>query len=197
MKDASSIGWLVPWRFQHTIPVMESSLTVVYPEYFIYKTNITGNPMMVQSETSSRPLRFGSYQTTQRSIRWYAKNLPAFRNEPYTKSYSENLTRLTFELSRVTFPGYQEEITPTYESLTEKLLERDDFGRALANTSLMKKASEEVTRGLTDDLSKVRLFTSIYPKRSFGTELRITQLRNLSAVLNRRKRVTVQTLTCC
>jgi hypothetical protein len=156
MKDASSIGWLVPWKFQHTIPVMESSLTVVYPEYFIYKTNITGNPMMVQSETSSRPLRFGSYQTTQRSIRWYAKNLPAFRNEPYAKSYTENLTRLTFELSRVDHPDFQEEITPTYESLTKKLLERDDFGRALGNTLLMKKVTEEVTKGLNDDLSKVR-----------------------------------------
>jgi hypothetical protein len=154
MKNASSR--LVPWEFQHPIPVMETSLTVVYPEYFIYKTNITGNPMMVQSETSSRPLRFGSYQTTQRSIRWYAQNVPAFRNEPYTRSYGENLTKLTFELSRVDHPDLQKEITPTYESLTEKLLERDDFGRAIGNTALMKKETEEVIKGLNDDLSKVR-----------------------------------------
>jgi hypothetical protein len=107
MKNPSSIRRLEPWTFQYPIPVMKTSLTVTYPEYFLYKTNITGNPMIVQTETSSRPLRFGIYLTTQRSVHWYAEDVPAFRTEPYTKSYNENLTRLTFELARVDHPDFQ------------------------------------------------------------------------------------------
>lgn len=152
-----AVASLVPWQFQKSIPVINTSLTVAYPDFFIYKTNITGSATMVQSTTSTENLIFGGQSAKARRFIYYARNVPAFSEEPYMKSLSENQTILTFELATVNFPGSsREEITPTYETLTEKLLKRDDFGLAINKAVSLKKKAVEITMGLTDDLSKVK-----------------------------------------
>jgi hypothetical protein len=52
LKDYA-VNILVPWAFQSDIPVIGSSLTVAYPEYFIYKSIISGSATSVFRTTSS------------------------------------------------------------------------------------------------------------------------------------------------
>jgi hypothetical protein len=86
---------------------------------------------------------------------WKAEHLPAFRVEPFIKSKKEHLTKLSFELTRIDFPGsVYRELTPTYENLTSKLLERVDFGKA-ALTNL-KSVTEKITAGQLNDLEKLK-----------------------------------------
>jgi transglutaminase-like putative cysteine protease len=156
MKD-ESIYTLVPWVFQTSIPIVSSSLIVVYPEFFTYKTIISGNPLLVKSDMISRDQFFGGQRTKVRTYTWSAQNVPAISDEPFIKSLRDNQTRLSFELASVSFPNSSfEEISPTYATLTKKLLERDDFGMALKNSSFLKSMAEKVTAGLNDDLSKVK-----------------------------------------
>ncbi|HEX2968319.1 MAG TPA: DUF3857 domain-containing protein [Bacteroidales bacterium] len=152
-----AISSLVPWVFQASIPVQRTGLTVVYPGYFIFKTSLSGNALLIKPETASKQQNIGGEMTTVYTQRWSAMNVPAFRQEPYMKSINENLTKLTFELSSVNFPGSRkEEITPTFETLTEKLLERSDFGEAILKAATLKKNAVEITKGLNDDLSRVK-----------------------------------------
>lgn len=151
-----AVASLVPWQFQKGIPVINTSLTVSYPDFFLYKTDITGNAALVQTANSTENLNFAGESAKARKISFYAQNVPAFSQEPYMKSIRDNQTMLTFELSSVNFPGSsREEITPTYETLTEKLLKREDFGYAIDKAATLKKKADEITAGLTDDISKV------------------------------------------
>lgn len=151
-----SVASLVPWQFQRSIPVISTSLTVSYPEFFIYKTNITGNASQVQVQTSTDNLNFAGQSAEARIFTYYAQNVPAFSEEPFMKSTRDNQTMVTFELASVNFPGSsREEITPTYETLTEKLLTRPDFGYAIDKAVSLKKKALEITAGIQDELSKV------------------------------------------
>jgi hypothetical protein len=146
---------LVPWEFQSDIPTRASALTISYPEYFIYKNIISGDAMAVRSSVKhSKSYLYGESMDVINNT-WYVNDMPAFMAEPYIKSQKEHLTKITFELGSVNFPHQSvEEVTPTYKTLTTKLLERDDFGQPLKSkfTSLAKK----LTSGMTDDLSKLK-----------------------------------------
>ncbi|MBG0860607.1 MAG: DUF3857 domain-containing protein [Bacteroidales bacterium] len=148
---------LVPWEFQSDIPVASSSITVAYPEYFTFKNIISGSAKSVYTTSSTTQSTFFRERMKVNVFTWYVQNMPAFRNEPYIKSREENLTKIDFELASVSFPGSSlEEITPTYQTLTEKLLKRSDFGIALTKTGFLKQKAIELTSGLNDNVSKLK-----------------------------------------
>lgn len=154
--SGGSLSILVPWEFQSDIPVVKGSLTIVYPEYFEYKSIISGSAELVtRSGSTSRSFFLGRDVRVNNEL-WYVNNLPAFKEEPVIKSKKEHLIKIDFELASVTLPNSTfEEITPTYETLTQKLLDRSDFGIALRKTSFLKKDALEVTAGIKDELLKL------------------------------------------
>jgi hypothetical protein len=156
LKD-NAVFILVPWEFQSDIPVIGSSITVAYPEYFVYKSVITGSSTLVNFRESASDSYFGREPVKLFAKTWYAQNMPAFKEEPFIKSKKEHLTKISFELASVNMPGSSyEEITPTYATLTKKLLEREDFGTALKRTAFLKKTTADLTKGLKDDMAKLK-----------------------------------------
>lgn len=145
----------VPWEFQSDIPVIKSSFTAYYPDAFTYKNIISGSAGdVLTSESSANSMFFGRSVNT-RIRNWSAKNVPAFRPEPDILSKKEHLNKITFELTSVDFPNISLlSITPTYANLTEKLLDRDDFGTPLKTN--LKSLAEEITGGSSDELTKLK-----------------------------------------
>jgi transglutaminase-like putative cysteine protease len=154
--NSNSVYRLVPWKFQTGIPVVSSSITVAYPEYFLYKSIVNGSAQLVSSSASTKDISFLGRNVIMHTISWFTSNMPAFVPEPFIKSRDESLTGITFELSKVDLPGFSQEVTPSYQTLTTKLLERDDFGKALAKSSFLKKKVEEITTGSVSDIDKVK-----------------------------------------
>jgi hypothetical protein len=150
-----AIAGLVSWQFQHGIPVESSSLTVTYPDAFVYKSLISGSSKDVQTDFSkSKTNFFGEYVSASVNT-WLSANVPAFRREPYILSEKEHLTKVTFELARVDFPNITlNDISPTYERLNTKLLDREDFGTAI-NTNFKSLASQ-ISSGSSDELAKLK-----------------------------------------
>lgn len=153
-KD-NAVYTLVPWSFQSDIPTITSSLTIAYPEACVYKNTISGSSKLVNlKSTISTGSVFGRVDNVINST-WYTQNMPAFRDEPFSKSEEENMTSISFELASINFPGSSfEEITPTYASLTKKLLERDDFGKPLKTN--LGSIAQEITKEQKDDLSRIK-----------------------------------------
>jgi transglutaminase-like putative cysteine protease len=151
----SSLFSLVPWEFQSDIPTAYSSLTITYPEACTYKSIISGSSSDVRTSrlrTSDMVFGRSGYALTDS---WSIHDMPAFREEPYIKSKTEHLTRVSFELERFDLPGIvSKEITPTYATLTSKLLEREDFGTVLHVN--LKDIAGNITAGVTDDLAKLK-----------------------------------------
>jgi hypothetical protein len=156
-QSTEIISSLFPWSFQSTIPVKLSSVSVAYPEFFVYKSIISGNPKLIKFNSSTWKEYFAGKQTNINMFKWSAENVPAFSEEPFIKNVTDNKTRMTFELASVKFPNSSlEEISPNYNTLTKKLLERDDFGRNLKGNHHLTKDAKRVTTGLTDDIEKVK-----------------------------------------
>ena len=151
----SSISSLVSWQFQYGIPVMNSTLTVSYPDAFVYKSLISGSSMDVHTDFSKSSSNFFGESVSVSVNTWLATDVPAFRKEPFILSENEHLTKVTFELARVEFPNISyKDISPTYERLNTKLLDRDDFGTALKTN--FKSLAGQITNGAQDELSKLK-----------------------------------------
>lgn len=151
----NAIYTLIPWAFQSDIPVMSSSLTLSSPEACVYKHIISGSAKDIGTKTSLTEAYFFGERVNVITTTWFAQNIPAFRDEPYIMSKKEHLTKLSFELASINFPGSSyKEITPTYATLTTKLLEKDDFGRALKTD--FKSLAERITIGQNDNLTKLK-----------------------------------------
>jgi transglutaminase-like putative cysteine protease len=150
-----SVYNLLPWIFQQEIPVAYSSITVKYPDTFEYKHIISGQPAKVNMKSSTSGSTFFGEFVDINILTFSAADVPAFRNEPYILGENEHLTKVSFELAKVTFPNLATmEVTPSYKTLTERLFERSDFGDQL-NVNL-KSLAEKITRPYTDNLSKFR-----------------------------------------
>ena len=146
---------LVPWQFQHGIPVVSSSLTVTYPDAFVYKSLISGSSEDVQTDFTQSSTHFFGEAVTATVSTWFSTDVPAFRSEPYILGKKEHLTKVTFELARVDYPNITyNDISPTYEKLTTKLLDREDFGTAI-NTNF-KSLATQITSGESDELAKLK-----------------------------------------
>lgn len=154
-KADNFISQLVPWKFQAEIPVIFSSITVAYPDFFKFKADVSGSAEYVKIKRSTGKNYFRSEQVTMLSETYYALNVPAFRYEPNIKSANEHLAKISFELAGLSRDeSYYKEISPTYLTLTKTLMERDDFGVPLKTN--LKSLAEKLTLDIKDNLSKVK-----------------------------------------
>ena len=185
LKSGGAVNTLVPKLFQQTIPVKASSLTLVYPDYFTYKTNITGKPELVHMASSSKNQLYFGEMVDMITSTYTAVDVPAFREEPYIKSSFENLTKVQFELASVNLPNYTEEITPTYQNLTKKLMERTDFGTPITNYSFANKLVEELIAGAVSEREKFnRIYSYVTDKLIWNGQEDYTTSKALKKVIS-------------
>lgn len=147
----------IPWEFQSNIPIKYSELTAKYPDFFNYKGIIKGDFSKIAKKNESEKVFFGGYSTTMHTDKWIGANIPAFTEEPYITGQKDHLLKLEFELVGVNFSNRRyQEFTPTYDKISEKLLERSDFGGQLQNVNFLEKYTSELTKGLPDNISKLK-----------------------------------------
>ncbi len=154
LRNAALIR-LIPWEFQHEIPVLKSSFTVAYPDAFVYKSLILGSAKDIQTRNARDEVSFFGQGTTESIFTWSATNVPAFRPEPFILNNNEHLTKLSFELASVEFPNISyNDLSPTYERLNDRLFDMEDFGIPL-NTNFRALVTG-VTSTSDDELTKLK-----------------------------------------
>lgn len=82
------------WNFQQEIPVVHSELFLESTQYIKFNKNYFGYIPLDESKNNH----------------WIAKNVPAFKSEPFITSSKNYRTRLEFDVKEVSFPG----LTQTY-----------------------------------------------------------------------------------
>jgi transglutaminase-like putative cysteine protease len=152
-----SYFFLYPWVFQHEIPVQYSDYTVKFPALFRYKYQGYEGDLKFNFSQKENSLRIGSISTSEITYKWTVGNVPAFKAEPFMASEDDFLARVEFELEGIDWPNYgYEQATPTYEKLAEKLLNDENFGGPIKSSGFLKKIVAEITKGITNDLDKVK-----------------------------------------
>jgi hypothetical protein len=166
------------WEFQSTIPTQWSEYRSSIPEFYHYDKYMQGYigldineskevPSSITITTSERTGGQGfssvksSFNTDkidfkEEKSRWVAKNVPAFKAEPFITTYKDYISKMNFEMAYTKFP--EQPIKPimgSWEEINKKYTESEDFGKAITGNGFLKKTVEELMVGTTTNQERI------------------------------------------
>jgi hypothetical protein len=133
------------WRFQDVIPVRWSELNIEYSKYIDFRKNYFG--FVPLSESSSD--------------RWVAKDVPAFKVEPYMTNTDNYLTRFEIEVLSISIPpgsnssGFYREYSTTWEAVNSRLLQSGHFGLAMQGCMFLNNKVKEIEQANSTPMDKL------------------------------------------
>jgi hypothetical protein len=142
------------WYFQQEIPILLSDFSLDIPEYFDYKINhqslvkidLVSNTVKRQTFTgiasSSDVSRADSYNFSCNTVarRWLAKDVFAFKNEPFITTSDDYITKIEFELRSTNFPSDMvRNYSNSWQKITTELAESESFGKMLRPSNYSKE----------------------------------------------------------
>lgn len=162
---------LQSWYFQGQYPRLWSEYTVDLPEFFNYVVLFQGYQDLFDKAVKNNS---SSYSVTQQggtqqsqtlhisagvtSTRWMMKNVPALKQEPFTSSLSNHISKLNFQLSQYRFPNEPvEEKMPNWIKVSEALMKDEEFGAHLSDgNNWLNDDMKTITAGATTNLEKAQ-----------------------------------------
>lgn len=136
---------LIPttYYFQEDIPVRWAQYDAMIPPYYRYVSltapKLDVNVMKLTPRAWGPNWNTGAYNGgTQRiehsDILWAMRDLPAFRQQPYSNNTTDYLPKIRLQLQAVQYPGRPEQsIFGDWEQTVKELQDRQDFGRYYRN----------------------------------------------------------------
>jgi len=159
---------LQPWAFQGEYPELWSEYEVTIPEYFNYVTLTQG----YQQFASGRQPVVEHYQVnidngagrsevltldpTATDSRYVMKNVPPLKEEKFTTTLANHISKIEFQLSSIHYPNstYQD-ILGNWPKLGERLRESEDFGIDInKNNGWLSDDLKIITNGAKDSYEK-------------------------------------------
>jgi hypothetical protein len=139
---------LMPWNFQRPIPTLYSAYTLAIPKGLNYKVNLKGYENIVSQRQDAID---GTY------YRYSAINIPGLRQENFTITMDEYITRVSFELASVrNDDGSSEDYTSSWPKIVKRLKEDETFGGFINKNSFTKALLQDILKGATDQDSIVK-----------------------------------------
>ena len=169
--------------FQQSIPINKLDFKFSAPEYFNYKTvsnlkasyypnikNSTDNKnytisytkeaaVGLTSDPETRSRRVSNQMTIKENvISVNEQNIPALVKEPMVDNLDNYRAKIRFELNYIKYPNSPiEGYATTWESVSKKIYDSDDFGGELNKTSYFEDDLDNVLAGESDSYKKIPL----------------------------------------
>jgi hypothetical protein len=117
---------LIPlvWYFQQLIPVKHSELIIENSPYISFRKNFFG---------------FEKLDIVGNN-RWVARDMPAFKKEPYVNSVDNYITKFEFDILTVLY----DDITTTWEAVNKELMEHTYFGIAIKGALYLNSIAKDI-----------------------------------------------------
>jgi hypothetical protein len=129
--EFSYLGFPLEWRFQELIPVKWSELYIENSPYFLFRYNFFGFEPLLSSDKNC----------------WKAKEMPAFKKEPYMNSIENYITKLEFDLSRYATSWKELDLffreSPQFGGAIEGSLYWNDISKEILGRNLSKEGKIE------------------------------------------------------
>jgi transglutaminase-like putative cysteine protease len=161
---------LQPWAFQGEYPCLLSKYEVSIPDFFGYVTLTQGYLPFADRKTNSRRETYSvssrdasggrsSITSDVQDRAWEVKNAPALKEENFTTTINNHISKIEFQLAQYRFPNQPtQEIMGSWPNVSEKLLKREDFGVAFTrNNGWLDEELKLITRGATNQQDKAKL----------------------------------------
>jgi len=126
--EYSHFGIPSEWRFQKDIPVIFSELIIPESMYIQYSKRSFGHEKL----------------SLYTSNHWVARNMPAFKAEPFVNSADNYVRKFEFDVKEYTFPGYYREFTTDWNAVARRLHESSYFGQRLNAALFLKTKIKEI-----------------------------------------------------
>jgi hypothetical protein len=170
---------LQPWEFQGSYPCMWSEYEVTIPEYFDYVFLGQGYQPFFINKSSTSNVSFtvrdlNSSATSNRSVdltgvavnhRWVIKDVPALREENFTSTINNYISKVEFQLSQYRFPNEAtEDIMPNWPKACEQLMKDEDFGADItSNNGWLDAELNNVIKGSSNKFEKaVKIYSYVH-----------------------------------
>lgn len=168
------------WEFQSTIPTVWSEYRARIPEYFHYDKYMQGYIQLTVNEENQVPTsitlvskeRTGE-RTTQTTFstdkinlqeyrfRWAAKDIPAFKPEPFITTSSDYVSKLNFELAFTQYPNQPiKKYMGSWEDINRQYAESSEFVGEITGNGFLKRTVEEITAGIATQEDKIGAITT-------------------------------------
>lgn len=163
---------LQPWHFQGEYPCLWSEYETRIPDFFNYVVLAQGYLPFNIKTTDSRPETFrvnvnanssgaSNYSTIPAQTyynRWVIKNVVPLKEESYTSTLRNHISKIEFQLSQIRFPDNPvREIMGNWFKASQSLMEDEEFGLPLTkNNNWLDDDLKTITAGATDKLEKAQ-----------------------------------------
>ena len=137
---------LQPWSFQGEYPRLWSEYHVQIPEFFNYvylaqgyqtpivneSTDYKSFSVTEQGEGASGSSQHYTFSGGVVNKRWVMKNVPALKEEPYTSTLDNHISKVEFQLSQYRFPNTPvKDIMGNWFTVSDEKMKSEDFGLPL------------------------------------------------------------------
>jgi len=152
-----NLSSLPKWYFQHQVPIQNSELVLVIPEYYRY--NIHSLPhenLRFEDKFSQNPMGYNQLETT-----YQLKNAPSVKDEAYVSNISNYIPSVKYELSvsRNRFSGEFTNHEEKWDDIAKRIYERDDFAKQMEDKSYFKK---DLKKYLETNLGKYETIEAVF-----------------------------------
>lgn len=148
------------WSFQGSIPFKWSEYRITIPNFLYYKITMGGylTPYINKRDDTNFKVGVAAYDGLATAYRFVIKDAPAFTNEPYITSPKDYLSKITFELSSVSLPGYgNKSYSNTWENVDKTLNSMTWFDGQLKKSSFLKDAVTQISQKTNNPKERMRL----------------------------------------
>lgn len=139
---------LDPWLFQGSSPELWSEFNFSVPQFFIYNFLSRGYHPIAINERKDRTVNFSvrdsrgsgaaenyNFSAGVTDYRWVMMDVPKLKEESFTSSLKNHISRIEFQLSAQADPLTPRNFRTTWPELTKGLLESEVFGSVLKNAN--------------------------------------------------------------
>ena len=164
---------LQPWAFQGENPVLWSEYNTSIPQFFSYAFLSQGYHGFDIRDKKDKTISFSIHETRSAAAtesytfsagvtdyRWVMKNVPALKEESYTSTIENHISKIEFQLTEYREPLTYRNIIGTWNDLGKELLESEYFGQQLdKNNGWLGDTEKPLLAGAKNDVEKA---TRIY-----------------------------------
>lgn len=166
--ESEFIEYLRSWDFQGANPVLYTQYSVRIPEFFVYSFldqgyYKTGYTKKDRYQTYNVSVSNGALASDRYSISggetehtWNAFNVPALKEERYTSSIDNHISRIDFQLSKYRFPNTPEKnVLGNWASVSELMLKHESFGNEITRPNFwLNDDVKKITTGRASEYDK-------------------------------------------
>ncbi len=155
------------WHFQSKIPVNFVQYDVYIPQYFRYRTVITGYESIKTEEKSIPGTDFSSLKYT-----YSANDLEPIKEEEFVKNIDNYSSILKYELASIQYPNQPgKDVALNWEDVSKSIYENESFGRELDHKSYFEEELKPVITNIPNENEKlIKIFEFVQSRMNWNNK---------------------------